>query len=88
MSRLAHVPYASDIIATLSKLKQQARAIESESSGLGQSELVATVSEMETHVHKCLEAIEEFKQDFIDDYATTIFDRRRNAAPGPNPFSV
>lgn len=83
----AHIPHANEVMEVLQQIKVSTRALASDTSG--RSELVGMVSELENKIHLCLSSIEEFKQNFMDDYATTIFQTHNQKHNGAkNPFLV
>lgn len=80
----AHIPHANEMVEVMRRIKVQTRALSSDTAG--RKELMGMVCELETEMHACLTGIEEFKQNFMDDYATTIFETHRQYQGPQNPF--
>lgn len=79
----AHVPHSSELLTSLAGLKVLVRALDTETRG--RNNIVGQVSELENHIHMTLDAIDKFKQELLDDYATTIFQREQYSG-SDNPF--
>ena len=85
----AHIPHASELLEVLHQIKVATRALASETSG--RTALVGMVCDLENKIHQCILSVEECKQDFMDDYATTIFQTHHQQHWGEqskNPFLV
>jgi len=80
-------PHLTKMIEALSHIKVQIRNLEATNAGDPRAALIASISDLETHVHDCATEIETFKQELLDDYATTLF--QTHAQPqSVNPFIV
>ena len=78
-------PHLTKMIEALSNIKVKIRNLDSKSEH--SAGLIASISELESYVHECASEIEQFKQDLLDDYATTLF-QTHTQHQSVNPFII
>ena len=80
-------PHLTKMIEALAAIKVQIRQLPKDRNSDHRAGLIASISELESYVHAGASEIEQFKQDLLDDYATTLFQTHAHSQ-SVNPFII